>query len=110
MRIAVGADDEGDLPHAVVLAHLREAGHHVEVPVPVGTAWPEVGRAVGAAVASGDADVGVVACWTGTGVSIAANKVPGVRAAAVHGPRDRRGRPPLERRQRARPLDGAHPR
>jgi ribose 5-phosphate isomerase B len=43
--------------------------------------WPEVGRSVGEAVASGDADRGVVCCWTGTGVSMAANKVPGVRAA-----------------------------
>jgi ribose 5-phosphate isomerase B len=43
--------------------------------------WPEVGRVVGEAVAAGRADLGVVCCWTGTGVSIAANKVPGVRAA-----------------------------
>ena len=43
--------------------------------------WPEVGRSVGEAVASGRADFGVVCCWTGTGVSIAANKVPGARAA-----------------------------
>jgi ribose 5-phosphate isomerase B len=43
--------------------------------------WPDAGRRVGEAVASGAADVGVVCCWTGTGVSIAANKVGGVRAA-----------------------------
>ncbi len=43
--------------------------------------WPDVGRRVGEAVAGGQADRGVVCCWTGTGVSIAANKVPGVRAA-----------------------------
>ena len=46
-----------------------------------GAAWPDVGRAVGEAVASGTVERGVVCCWTGTGVSIAANKVPGVRAA-----------------------------
>jgi ribose 5-phosphate isomerase B len=40
-----------------------------------------VGRAVGEAVASGECEYGIVCCWTGTGVSIAANKVPGVRAA-----------------------------
>jgi ribose 5-phosphate isomerase B len=80
MRIALGADDEGGLP-AAVIAHLREAGHDVELPVPVGAPWPEVGHAVGRVVAAGAADVGIVACWTGTGVSIAANKVPGVRAA-----------------------------
>jgi ribose 5-phosphate isomerase B len=41
----------------------------------------EVGHAVGRAVADGRADTGVLFCWTGTGASIAANKVPGVRAA-----------------------------
>ena len=44
--------------------------------------WPEAGsRRAGEAVAAGRADAGVVCCWTGTGVSIAANKVSGVRAA-----------------------------
>jgi len=43
--------------------------------------WPEVARRVGEAVAAGEADLGVLACWTGTGTSIMANKVPGVRAA-----------------------------
>jgi ribose 5-phosphate isomerase B len=46
-----------------------------------GNDWPAIGRAVGEAVQSGRAERGVVCCWTGTGVSIAANKVPGVRAA-----------------------------
>ncbi|WP_415830363.1 RpiB/LacA/LacB family sugar-phosphate isomerase, partial [Kibdelosporangium persicum] len=41
----------------------------------------QLGAAVGRAVADGDADFGVVMCWTGTGTAIAANKVPGVRAA-----------------------------
>ncbi|MBP7929917.1 MAG: RpiB/LacA/LacB family sugar-phosphate isomerase [Acidimicrobiia bacterium] len=52
---------------------------------PAGTdeAWAEVGLKVGNMVADGDAAFGVVACWTGTGVAIAANKVPGVRAALV---------------------------
>jgi ribose 5-phosphate isomerase B len=49
--------------------------------VGTGVEWPEVGRAVGLAVAGGRADRGIVCCFTGTGVSIAANKVPGVRAA-----------------------------
>lgn len=43
--------------------------------------WPDVGEKVGLGVGSGRADQGVLFCWTGTGVTIAANKVPGVRAA-----------------------------
>jgi len=46
-----------------------------------GTPWPEAGASVGRAVADGQAQLGVVCCTTGTGVSMAANKVPGVRAA-----------------------------
>ena len=46
-----------------------------------GEPWPDVGRRVGELVASGECELGVVCCFTGTGVSIAANKVPGVRAA-----------------------------
>jgi ribose 5-phosphate isomerase B len=59
---------------------LAERGHEVVV-VGEGDPWPDVGRGVGEAVAEGRADRGVVCCWTGTGVSMAANKVPGVRAA-----------------------------
>jgi ribose 5-phosphate isomerase B len=44
-------------------------------------AWTTTGRAVGEAVANGDCAFGIVCCWTGTGVSIAANKVQGIRAA-----------------------------
>src|ERR671910_535405 len=79
MRIAVGTDERTDVVDAVE-RHLVEHGHVVEV-VGEGDPWPDVGRRVGEAVASGAADRGVVCCWTGTGVSIAANKVDGVRAA-----------------------------
>lgn len=79
MRIAFGTDEVTPLTDAVQ-ARLREAGHTV-VAVAEGDPWPDVGRRVGEAVASGETDVGVLACWTGTGVSIAANKVDGVRAA-----------------------------
>lgn len=79
MRIAFGTDEATPVT-AAILAHLRSLGHEVFDPVP-GAEWPEVGGAVGEAVGSGGADAGVVCCWTGTGVSIAANKVPGVRAA-----------------------------
>lgn len=79
VRIAFGTDERTLLTDGVV-ARLREAGHDVTV-VGEGAEWPEVGRAVGEAVAAGRAGRGVVCCTTGTGVSIAANKVPGVRAA-----------------------------
>jgi ribose 5-phosphate isomerase B len=79
VRIAFGTDEHTPVTDAVV-AHLRADGHEVEV-VADGDAWPEAGRRVGEAVAGGRADRGVVCCWTGTGVSIAANKVRGVRAA-----------------------------
>jgi ribose 5-phosphate isomerase B len=79
VRVAFGTDEETDTTRAIV-AHLGGLGHEVVVVAP-GEEWPEVGRSVGEAVAGGSADAGVVCCWTGTGVSIAANKVPGVRAA-----------------------------
>jgi ribose 5-phosphate isomerase B len=79
MRIAFGADDATSLTESIKGA-LAERGHHVVI-VGEGDSWPDVGRAVGEAVASGAVDRGVVCCWTGTGVSMAANKVPGVRAA-----------------------------
>jgi len=79
VRIAFGTDEVTPVTDAVQ-ARLRDAGHTVE-PVAEGDPWPDVGRQVGEAVSWGVADVGVVACWTGTGVSIAANKVDGVRAA-----------------------------
>src|SRR6478752_3119497 len=79
MRIAFGTDER-----TAVTDHVRRSldqrGHTVEV-VAEGEQWPDVGRRVGELVAAGHCDVGVVCCWTGTGVSIAANKVAGVRAA-----------------------------
>lgn len=79
MRIAFGTDDDNALTESVVEA-LRERGHEV-VRVAPGQRWADVGRAVGEVVAAGQVDRGVVCCWTGTGVSMAANKVAGVRAA-----------------------------
>ena len=79
MRIAFGTDERTALTDGM-RARLAEAGHEV-VECGDGDPWPDVGRAVGEAVAAGRADRGVVCCWTGTGVSMAANKVAGVRAA-----------------------------
>jgi ribose 5-phosphate isomerase B len=79
VRIAFGTDERTPLTDAVK-AVLAERGAEVSV-VGEGDPWPDVGRRVGEAVARGDVDRGVVCCWTGTGVSMAANKVEGVRAA-----------------------------
>ena len=79
MRVALGTDERTALTDEVAAA-LAEAGHEVVLRVE-DEPWPDVGRRVGEAVASGEADRGIVCCWTGTGVSIAANKVQGVRAA-----------------------------
>jgi ribose 5-phosphate isomerase B len=79
VRLAFGTDEATALTESIK-ASLAGRGHEVVV-VGEGDAWTDVGRRVGEAVASGDVDRGVVCCWTGTGVSIAANKVAGVRAA-----------------------------
>ena len=84
MRIAVAGDERNAVTDQV-LEELRRRGHDlVKVLGPVGGGaeqWAECGLEVGEAVAKGEADMGVVFCWTGTGVSMAANKVSGVRAA-----------------------------
>jgi ribose 5-phosphate isomerase B len=79
VKVAFGTDEHTSLTDDVVAA-LEERGLEVQV-LADGDPWPEVGTRVGEAVAAGDADRGIVCCWTGTGVSIAANKVSGVRAA-----------------------------
>ena len=83
MRIVLGSDEKNELTDAVE-EDLRGRGHDVALVGPPGgegIEWAEVGRKVGESVAKGEADTGVLFCWTGTGASIAANKVPGVRAA-----------------------------
>jgi len=84
MRIAFGSDEQTALTDAVA-KRLAELGHQV---VTFGAlapgqddSWTSTARAVGEAVRDGGCDQGVLCCWTGTGVSIAANKVRGVRAA-----------------------------
>jgi ribose 5-phosphate isomerase B len=78
MKVAFGTDEHTPLT-AAVRADVEARGHTVVV-VDDGQ-WVEVGHAVGEAVASGACDTGVLFCWTGTGASIAANKIAGVRAA-----------------------------
>src|SRR5215207_4013319 len=94
MRIAVGSDESSELTDALA-AELEKRGHEVMAYGPVAgqeeSDWPLVCGRVAEAVAAGEADEGIVCCWTGTGASIAANKVPGVRAALVHDAETARG-------------------
>jgi ribose 5-phosphate isomerase B len=83
VRIVVGADDEGAVADAVV-DELRSRGH--EVDVLERSHWPDVAARVARSVSAGEADQGMLFCWTGTGTSMAANKVPGVRAALAWEP------------------------
>ncbi len=86
MRVALGSDERSHLTD-VVEQELRRRGFEVELFGPLhpgaglSPAWPDVARDVAERVAAGQAGEGILLCWTGTGVSIAANKVPGVRAA-----------------------------
>ena len=89
MRVAFESDDENETTRAVLQA-LADAGHEVIRPAR-SQGWPDLGKAVGRAVVDGRADYGVVMCWTGTGTAIAANKVPGVRAALAWDPWIARG-------------------
>lgn len=84
MRIAVAADERAGIAGAVV-EELRRRGHE---PIPHGALsdaerdeWAWASEAAARDVVEGRADQGVVCCWTGTGASIAANKVAGIRAA-----------------------------
>ena len=83
MKVVLGSDERTPLTDAVA-EDLARRGHDVDlVGPPAGDSieWAEVGRRVGERVVEREADTGVLFCWTGTGASIAANKVAGVRAA-----------------------------
>ena len=78
MRFVIGSDEARPVVEHLA-ARLRERGHEATV-LPV-TTWGEMAADVAGRVARGEFDQGIVCCWTGTGASIAANKVVGVRAA-----------------------------
>jgi RpiB/LacA/LacB family sugar-phosphate isomerase len=85
MRIAVASDHRGVALRRTIAEHLRNRGFDV---ADLGCEesegavdWPDYGAAVGREVARGDADLGIAVCGTGVGVSIAANKIAGIRAA-----------------------------
>lgn len=83
MKIAVGTDMEAHVPQLVVET-LGKLGHVVTrfgALVTPHAPWPKVAVEVAQEVAEGRADMGILFCWTGTGISLAANKVKGIRAA-----------------------------
>jgi ribose 5-phosphate isomerase B len=83
VKIAVGSDERNPTTDAVV-EELQRRGIDVELHGPLideSKEWAEVSEEVARSVASGTSQRGVLFCWTGTGCSIAANKVPGIRAA-----------------------------
>ncbi len=92
-RIVVGSDHAGFRLKSLLVDDLRSAGHDV---TDIGTHdessvdYPEFGTAVAKTVVAGDADFGVAVCGTGIGISIAANRVPGARAAICHNSTDAR--------------------
>lgn len=88
MRIAMGADHAGFELKSLLARAVASWGHEVldlgtDAPSP-SVDYPDFGAAVGRAVVEGRADLGVACCGSGIGIAIAANKVPGVRAAVVH--------------------------
>src|SRR6266436_2327601 len=86
-RIAIGSDHAGFTVKESIRKYLEEAGYLVD---DQGTSsensvdYPDFGKAVGERVASKKADLGIAVCGSGIGISIAANKVPGIRAALAH--------------------------
>ena len=84
MKIAIGNDHAAGELKLEIMEYLKELGHEVvDYGVNNGEScdYPDYGEKVGRVVVSGEADCGVLICGTGVGISIAANKVPGVRAA-----------------------------
>ena len=87
MRIAVGCDHAGFPLKGRAIAELQRLRHevldlgtHSEEPVD----YPDFAQAVGEAIMRGEADRGLLICGSGVGASVAANKIPGVRAAVCH--------------------------
>lgn len=93
MRVAVSSDERTRLVDTVI-AELEKRGHEVAYFGPEAgqeADWPEVSVQAAERVVQGEADQAVVMCWTGTGCTLAANKVPGIRAALCHDSETARG-------------------
>ena len=87
MKIVLGSDHAGFKLKQEIAAYVRDLGHSVSdegthTPDPVD--YPDSAEAVALAVVEGRADRGVLICGSGVGASVAANKLPGIRAAACH--------------------------
>lgn len=89
MRIALCSDEPYPV-HAVLEAELARRGHEVTRFGAIASGqeepWADVAERAALAVARGECDEGIFLCWTGTGISIAANKVAGIRAALAGDP------------------------
>lgn len=86
MKIAVGSDMKTHLTDMIV-DELKQMGHEVDIfgaLVETPALWSKVAIEVAEKVAAAEYDQAVLCCWTGTGISLAANKVPGIRAALCH--------------------------
>ena len=86
MKLALGADHGGYSLKETLKQHLQEQGYQIEDCGTFDTAschYPVYAEKVARMVAEGKADLGILVCGTGIGMSIAANKIPGIRAAAV---------------------------
>ncbi len=85
-RIVIGADHRGGASAERICEHLISAGHEASILLPCDGPcdYPDQAYVVGKAVGSGEAEFGILICGTAIGMSIAANKIDGVRAAVVH--------------------------
>ena len=84
MKVAFACDHAGFALKEAVIAHLKEMGHEVVdfgCYTPERVDYPAQGEKAARAVASGECALGVLICGTGIGISLAANKVPGIRCA-----------------------------
>lgn len=89
MKIAIGNDHVGIELKPIIIRFLKELGHEVEdfgAFTNERTDYPKYGKKVAENVAAGKADLGILICGTGVGISIAANKVKGIRAVVCSEP------------------------